>query len=563
MNNTFYGDGSMGTTGIASGNDIDAFYGNIIANFVDNVYLTGTPTANFNYNCSDQSFPTGWAASPDYNVYSDPMLNDPADHTNEDWGYSLTWTLDEYSPCIDTGNPAIEDPDGTRSDIGAFYYPQHTETYSFPDLEANDEIAWISFPTVYDRYEGGYYHNQILEMLDLYTAPIPPNDPDLMIAKWLTSGNSGYISYESQSWGGNQTYRITPPYGFKLSFNVDEVDDLVLTGRKAIPEEDAVPLYSDSNTGRTYQNWIGYFVRNSQSPLDAFSLEVPNEPGTTYLDYMYKITTQRWSMVRLSQTPGSPWISTPGNYLLNYKDCVEVKVFANAPEEMFWNPATEEQRDEGFNPPPTQYFDYTQQFNYTPVFVVTDDDNPPLEIAAYVDTLCIGAAVVQDTLTQIRAYLPSLNRDDESELSIVLYYGGRGGEERLDSYRVFNPSQNSYVTRRINLNENADYYMISLREPEAIHEKFATGIQGVWPNPFNPDTNIRFSLASEGNAELRVYNIRGQLVKTLVSGAQSAGAHEVTWHGRDDHDRPVASGVYLLRLSAGGHEQTQKVLLLK
>jgi hypothetical protein len=87
---------------------------------------------------------------------------------------------------------------------------------------------------------------------------------------------------------------------------------------------------------------------------------------------MYKITTQRWSMVRLSQTPGSPWISTPGNYLLNYKDCVEVKVFANAPEEMFWNPATEEAARRGFNPPPTQYFDYTQQFNYTPVFVVTD-----------------------------------------------------------------------------------------------------------------------------------------------------------------------------------------------
>jgi hypothetical protein len=52
----------------------------------------------------------------------------------------------------------------------------------------------------------------------------------------VNDGNSGYISYESQSWGGNQTYRITPPYGFKLSFNVDEVDDLVLTGRKAIPE---------------------------------------------------------------------------------------------------------------------------------------------------------------------------------------------------------------------------------------------------------------------------------------------------------------------------------------
>ena len=68
------------------------------------------------------------------------------------------------------------------------------------------------------------------------------------------------------------------------------------------------------------------------------------------------------------------------------------------------------------------------------------------------------------------------------------------------------------------------------------------------PNPFNPATTIRFSLAESGNARLAVYDISGRIVRTLVVGQLSAGEHDVVWDGADAAGRPVASGVYVYRL---------------
>jgi len=63
--------------------------------------------------------------------------------------------------------------------------------------------------------------------------------------------------------------------------------------------------------------------------------------------------------------------------------------------------------------------------------------------------------------------------------------------------------------------------------------------------------------------ELAVYNIRGQRVRTLLNEYRAAGKHEVVWQGRDDTGRPVASGVYFLRMKAPGYSSTSKMLLLK
>jgi len=84
-----------------------------------------------------------------------------------------------------------------------------------------------------------------------------------------------------------------------------------------------------------------------------------------------------------------------------------------------------------------------------------------------------------------------------------------------------------------------------------------------WPNPFNPSTSVSFSLAQAGRAQLAVYNVRGQRVRTLVDDPLPAGEHTAVWNGRDDAGRPCASGVYLLRLQTGATVQTSKVLLLK
>jgi hypothetical protein len=83
------------------------------------------------------------------------------------------------------------------------------------------------------------------------------------------------------------------------------------------------------------------------------------------------------------------------------------------------------------------------------------------------------------------------------------------------------------------------------------------------PNPFNPVTTIRYDVPAGGEVSLRIYDVSGRLVTTLVSGVQTAGAKSVTWNGRDSNGRAVASGVYFYRLSAVSYNKTHKMVLMK
>lgn len=83
------------------------------------------------------------------------------------------------------------------------------------------------------------------------------------------------------------------------------------------------------------------------------------------------------------------------------------------------------------------------------------------------------------------------------------------------------------------------------------------------PNPFNPDTNILCYLPEAAQTEIRIYNLKGQLVKQIVKDQLPAGRHSFAWNGRDADNRAVASGVYFFRISANGHHRIQKAVLMK
>ena len=84
------------------------------------------------------------------------------------------------------------------------------------------------------------------------------------------------------------------------------------------------------------------------------------------------------------------------------------------------------------------------------------------------------------------------------------------------------------------------------------------------PNPFNPTTIIRFSLPSANTASLRVFDISGRVVRTLLTAAElPAGSHEAAWDGKDDQGRAVAAGNYYCRLESAGLVATGKMMLLK
>jgi hypothetical protein len=83
------------------------------------------------------------------------------------------------------------------------------------------------------------------------------------------------------------------------------------------------------------------------------------------------------------------------------------------------------------------------------------------------------------------------------------------------------------------------------------------------PNPFNPTTSIRYSLAADGVVSLCIYNALGQRVHTLVNGPSTAGYHSVTWNGTDGRGRAVASGVYLYRLVTGNNVMVKRMVLVR
>jgi hypothetical protein len=84
-----------------------------------------------------------------------------------------------------------------------------------------------------------------------------------------------------------------------------------------------------------------------------------------------------------------------------------------------------------------------------------------------------------------------------------------------------------------------------------------------FPNPFNPETTIKYNLADGKNVSLRIYNVVGQVVRTLVAEQQNAGRYTVRWNGTDDRGVSVSSGIYFYQIAAGDYSDVKKLMLLK
>jgi hypothetical protein len=86
-----------------------------------------------------------------------------------------------------------------------------------------------------------------------------------------------------------------------------------------------------------------------------------------------------------------------------------------------------------------------------------------------------------------------------------------------------------------------------------------------YPNPFNPVTAIQVGVPANfsGAAELSIYNVKGELVKTLHEGAIKPGTHVYRWDGTNNYGRKVTSGIYFYRFICGTERMTKKMVLLR
>ncbi len=90
-----------------------------------------------------------------------------------------------------------------------------------------------------------------------------------------------------------------------------------------------------------------------------------------------------------------------------------------------------------------------------------------------------------------------------------------------------------------------------------------TELKSIYPNPFNPNTTINYSLAKAETVDFVIYNNRGQIVRSFNEGNKGIGNHNLRWNGEDQYGRPCSTGVYYIKMNAGKDSFIRKAVLMK
>jgi hypothetical protein len=208
----------------------------------------------------------------------------------------------------------------------------------------------------------------------------------------------------------------------------------------------------------------------------------------------------------------------------------------------------------------SESFSYTELADYEAIDIMEIEDVESIqEIGVFQDDVCVGAVVTNELPVQIRAY----TFGQGGELSFQVVQSSRSLPAKK-SYSVYNFDRQQYENRSLRAGQQS-YSLIKLGKDDYDITVPSTKISNLnnFPNPFNPATSISFSLSAGASIELNIYNLKGQLVRTLTSGQFTSGSHSIAWDGKDDEDKQVGSGLYFYQLKTNDQIILKKMLLLK
>jgi len=186
------------------------------------------------------------------------------------------------------------------------------------------------------------------------------------------------------------------------------------------------------------------------------------------------------------------------------------------------------------------------------------------ELAIYGNETCVGAVKIKEKEIQLLnawrvipySDLPGLKNDDRIRIK---YYNSQQDkiEELLFSgdtlFKSSQPFSELTITRIF-----GDTGITSCIEPPVTYELLQN-----YPNPFNNSTAIRFKIPQKGQVKLIIYNIKGQKVYSLLDKQLEQGHYQVNWNGIDQKGMPLASGIYLYRISSGDFKAIKKLTFIK
>ena len=144
---------------------------------------------------------------------------------------------------------------------------------------------------------------------------------------------------------------------------------------------------------------------------------------------------------------------------------------------------------------------------------------------------------------------------------IILIYGASGETLSGDNIHLFSSSEGYEITTIIVVNELSESMNID-RSAALLPDEFE--LSQNFPNPFNPNTQIQFTIGQNELVSLNIFDVQGRLVNSLISNIYyTAGYHSMSWDGKNNLGTQVPSGMYLYKLVSENQTLTRKMVLMK
>ncbi len=208
-----------------------------------------------------------------------------------------------------------------------------------------------------------------------------------------------------------------------------------------------------------------------------------------------------------------------------------------------------------------EHFSHTKNTDYIPMYIDGIDSEEDIEeVGAFIGLECVGAEVVDGYPVGMKLYTNYQNIEDLT-FQVKLKENGLGKRKNIqDEETIYRQERISdYSENRI---RSVDLVMITAKTGQD-HQANIFSLVSAYPNPFNPNTNIRFNLKEETRIELSIYDIQGNKVVTLIRGNFGPGSHSYLWDGTNEKGHPASSGLYLYQLRNTQEVVNQKIMLLK
>jgi len=407
---------------------------------------------------------------------------------------------------------------------------------------------WISFPALDRDANGNQDAEEVLEPL------VPAGQPN---AHQIVTYNGEMIyNLSTGQWDHYNLDDIVSTVGYKLEMfkNYDYYPFSIVGDSITL-----IPADTEIHLEEGY-NWIGYWLPQSQNFDEAFGIDNGN------FDKVISIQAENWyySLPESPATKGDPYQSSPlpsarirplhygRGYIVNMSE----------PIDLVWNdPDGDNTKEKGYAK--TEAFSFDEKETYEVIDVIGLDVSAQ-EIGVFNSGAeCLGAAKI-DSLgsAQILAYKDTQTREG-TELTFCIYQGKSIKES--NNYLLYDFDLEEFIeaplkagTRKYNI------VLFDSNNPQLLDKLILR--QNI-PNPFNhkmKNTSISFALPQKDKVMLKIYNIKGQLIKTIINNKEmDAGYYTVQWDGRNEDNVKVCNGVYLYKIENSNSSIIKKMIILE